>query len=103
MGDTLGAVAALLPGVRIEAAGTLRRPERSEVLRVRAAGPGWSGPQMLIVKCSRTPARVRPARARHSRPRRAPGTAPGSGRRVSGGGGNDRCRDRAECRRCAPQ
>ncbi len=50
MGDTLGAVAALLPGMRIEAVETLRRSERSEVLRVRAAGPGWSGPQMLIVK-----------------------------------------------------
>jgi hypothetical protein len=55
MGYLPGGVAALLPGVRIEPAGTLRRTERSEVLRVRAAGPGWPGPgwpgpEMLIVK-----------------------------------------------------
>jgi hypothetical protein len=48
--NALGAVAALLPGVRIEQAGTLRRTERSEVLRVRAVGPGEPGPEMLIVK-----------------------------------------------------
>jgi len=45
---TLGAVAALLPGVRIEPAEVLRRTERSEVLRVRAVRPGWAEPQMLI-------------------------------------------------------
>ena len=50
MEDTLDAVAALLPGVRIELAGVLRRTERSEVLRVRAVRPGWAEPQMLIVK-----------------------------------------------------
>jgi hypothetical protein len=47
---TAGAVAALLPGAGIEAAGELRRTERSAVLRVRASAPGWPGPQMLIVK-----------------------------------------------------
>jgi hypothetical protein len=50
VGDALGAVGALLPGVRIEEAGTLRRTERSEVLRVRAVRPGGTGPEMLIVK-----------------------------------------------------
>jgi hypothetical protein len=48
--DVLGAVAALLPGARIELAGTLRRTERSQVLRVRAGGAGWAGPGTLIVK-----------------------------------------------------
>jgi hypothetical protein len=43
--DTVAAVAALLPGERVELAGTIRRTERSEVLRVRAAGYGT-----LIVK-----------------------------------------------------
>jgi hypothetical protein len=51
MEDVLGAVADLLPGVRVKLAGTLRQTERSEVLRVRAEGPGQSaGPEMLIVK-----------------------------------------------------
>lgn len=50
MGDALGAVAALLPGARVEPAGMLRRTERSEVLRVRAVRPGGPGPEMLIVK-----------------------------------------------------
>ncbi len=50
MENTVGAVAALLPGVRIEPVETLRRTERSEVLRVRAVRPCWSGAQMLIVK-----------------------------------------------------
>lgn len=50
MEDTLGAVAALLPGTRIESVDVLRRTERSEVLRVRAVWPGPAEPQMLIVK-----------------------------------------------------
>jgi hypothetical protein len=44
-GDTVAAVAALLPDARVELAETIRRTERSEVLRVRAAGYGT-----LIVK-----------------------------------------------------
>ncbi len=50
MQDAVSAAAALLPGVRLELAERLRRTERSEVLRVRAAGPGWPGPETLIVK-----------------------------------------------------
>jgi Phosphotransferase enzyme family len=42
-----------LPGVRIEPVETLRRTERSEVLRVRAVRPGRPEPQMLIVKVFR--------------------------------------------------
>jgi hypothetical protein len=48
--DALSAAAALLPDLRVEAAETLRRSERSEVLRVRVDGPGWPGPPTLIVK-----------------------------------------------------
>jgi hypothetical protein len=48
--DALSAAAALLPDLRVEAAETLRRSERSEVLRVRVSGPGWTGPDTLIVK-----------------------------------------------------
>jgi hypothetical protein len=44
-GDTVAAVAALLPDAGVELAGTIRRTGRSEVLRVRAAGYGT-----LIVK-----------------------------------------------------
>jgi Phosphotransferase enzyme family len=50
MKELLGAVAALLPGVHIEPVEMLRRTERSQVLRVRAAGPGYPEPQTLIVK-----------------------------------------------------
>ncbi len=50
MTDALAAVAALLPGVRVEPAERLRRTERSEVLRVRVSGTGWPGPGTLIVK-----------------------------------------------------
>jgi hypothetical protein len=48
--DALSAAAALLPDLRVEAEETLRRSERSEVLRVRVDGPGWPGPPTLIVK-----------------------------------------------------
>jgi hypothetical protein len=48
--DALSAAAALLPGLRVTPAGTLRRSERSEVLRVRVSVPGWPGPPTLIVK-----------------------------------------------------
>jgi hypothetical protein len=48
--DALSAAAALLPGLRVEAAGTLRRSERSEVIRLRVPGPGGPGPPTLIVK-----------------------------------------------------
>src|SRR5262245_7712855 len=48
--DALSAAAALLPDLRVEAAETLRRSERSEVLRVRVDGPDWPGPPTLIVK-----------------------------------------------------
>jgi len=44
-GDTVAAVAALLPEARVELAETIRRTERAEVLRVRAAGHGT-----LVVK-----------------------------------------------------
>jgi len=47
--DALSAAAALLPDLRVEAAETLRRSERSEVLRVRADGPGWPGPSALTL------------------------------------------------------
>lgn len=50
MGDAAGAVAALLPGVRIDPVEWLRQTQRSEVLRVRAVRPGRSEPEMLIVK-----------------------------------------------------
>jgi hypothetical protein len=50
VGDALSAAAALLPGVRIEKAGMLRRTKRSEVLRVRVVRPGDARPEMLIVK-----------------------------------------------------
>ena len=51
MEDAPGAVAALLPGVSVELAETLRRTERSEVLRVRVVRPGpAAGPELLIVK-----------------------------------------------------
>ena len=42
--DALSAAAALLPELRVEPAETLRRSDRSEVLRVRVSGPGWPGP-----------------------------------------------------------
>jgi hypothetical protein len=48
--DALSAAAAVLPDLRVEPAGTLRRSGRSEVLRVRVSGPGWPGPDTLIVK-----------------------------------------------------
>src|SRR5512142_2557265 len=48
--DALSAAAALLPDLRVEPAGTLRRSDRSEVLRVRVSGRGWPGPDTLIVK-----------------------------------------------------
>ena len=48
--DALGAAAALLPDLRVEAAGTLSHSERSEVLRIRVSGPGWNGPPTLVVK-----------------------------------------------------
>ena len=48
--DALSAAAALLPDLHVEAAETLRRSERSEVLRVRVDGPDWPGPPTLIVK-----------------------------------------------------
>ena len=48
--NALSAAAALLPDLRVEEAETLRRSERSEVLRVRVDGPGWPGPPTLIVK-----------------------------------------------------
>jgi Phosphotransferase enzyme family len=48
--DALSAAAALLPDLCVEPAGTLRRSDRSEVLRVRVSGPGWPGPDTLIVK-----------------------------------------------------
>lgn len=48
--DALSAAAALLPDLRVEPAGTLRRSDRSEVLRVRVSGRGWTGPDTLIVK-----------------------------------------------------
>jgi phosphotransferase family enzyme len=48
--DALSAAAALLPDLRVAGAETLRRSDRSEVLRVRADGPGWPGPPTLIVK-----------------------------------------------------
>ena len=41
--DALSAAAALLPDLRVEPDGTLRRSERAEVLRVRVSGPGWPG------------------------------------------------------------
>ncbi len=41
--DALSAAAALLPDLRVEAAETLRRSERSEVLRVRVSGPAGRG------------------------------------------------------------
>jgi hypothetical protein len=50
MADAVGAAAALLPDVRIDLVGSLRRSEWSEVLRVRAVRPGCSEPEMLIVK-----------------------------------------------------
>lgn len=48
--DALSAAAALLPDLRVEAAETLRRSERSEVLRVRVDGQDWPGPPTLVVK-----------------------------------------------------
>src|SRR6185312_1565594 len=48
--DALSAAAALLPDLRVEAAETLRRSDRSEVIRIRVDGPGWTGPPTLIVK-----------------------------------------------------
>jgi hypothetical protein len=48
--DALSAAAALLPDLCVEPAGTLRRSDRSEVLRVRVSGPGWPGPDTLVVK-----------------------------------------------------
>ncbi|HEY3906701.1 MAG TPA: phosphotransferase [Streptosporangiaceae bacterium] len=48
--EAVGAVRALLPAARIEPVEWLRRTDRSAVLRVRAEGAGWPGPQALIVK-----------------------------------------------------
>lgn len=46
----MDAVARLLPGADIEVIETIRGSERSAVLRVRASGPDWGGPETLIVK-----------------------------------------------------
>ena len=48
--DALSAAAALLPELSVQPAGTLRRSDRSEVIRIRVSGPGWPGPPTLIVK-----------------------------------------------------
>jgi hypothetical protein len=64
-GDTVAAVAALLPDARVELAETIRRTERSEVLRVRAAGYGT-----LIVKWYPNAASGGPGRAPRSPSRR---------------------------------
>lgn len=48
--DTLTAVARLLPDADIAATEPIRGSERSAVLRVRAGGPGWDGPETLIIK-----------------------------------------------------
>jgi hypothetical protein len=48
--DALNAASGLLPELSVQAAGTLRRSDRSEVLRIRVSGPGWPGPPTLIVK-----------------------------------------------------
>ena len=48
--NALSAAAALLPELSIQPAGTLRRSDRSEVLRIRVSGPAWPGPPTLIVK-----------------------------------------------------
>jgi hypothetical protein len=50
MTDALTAARALVPAARLESAGWLRRTDRSQVLRVRATGTGWSGPEGLVVK-----------------------------------------------------
>jgi hypothetical protein len=50
MADALTAARALVPAARLEPAGWLRRTERSHLLRVRATGDAWSGPETLIVK-----------------------------------------------------
>lgn len=48
--DTVAAVADLLPTAVLELAETIRESEASRVLRVRASGAGWTGPETLIVK-----------------------------------------------------
>lgn len=48
--DTVAAVAGLLPTAVLELAETIRESEASRVLRVRASGAGWTGPETLIVK-----------------------------------------------------
>jgi len=48
--DALSAAAALLPELSVQPAGTLRRSDRSEVLRVQVDGPDWPGPPTLITK-----------------------------------------------------
>ncbi|HET7012510.1 MAG TPA: hypothetical protein VFI65_01275 [Streptosporangiaceae bacterium] len=50
MTDALNAARTLVPAAGLESAGWLRRTERTQVLRVRATGSGWSGPDTLIVK-----------------------------------------------------
>jgi hypothetical protein len=50
MADAIAAARALLPDAGIEHVEWLRRSGRSQVLRVRAEGPGWPEPQALIVK-----------------------------------------------------
>ena len=73
--DALSAAAALLPHLRVEPDGTLRRSERAEVLRVRVSGPGWPGPDTLIVKLYPDAGRAGPGKARpwrHARHRPVP-------------------------------
>ncbi len=50
MTEALTAARALIPAARLEPVGWLRLTERSQILRVRATGSNWSGPETLIVK-----------------------------------------------------